>query len=274
MSTPDTIAATPLLWKGKPLPEHLSTVRATWMDTSQRSWKTRTTTLVVRTLSLAGDDLTLSDGATSATLNAGKLTDKWHTVLPADPVRALAQAVQEQRAAQEALDAVAVPPPGAPPANPLELASMQRRWAWVRDEITEGEARVKELKAELDRLNQAIVDECIELGIDKPLALDGLTYWFRPVYQVVYGTNEDGDKYQAEDVIAALRECGLDIGLVKPTYHGGQLRSMLTERHDEGLELPEPLARVLKLESRSAVATTSAASKSLKGRQAAKHSAT
>jgi hypothetical protein len=263
MSTPDIAAATPLSWKEQPLPEYGATIKTTWMDTSTGSWKTRTATLVVRTISLADDGATLivSDGMTEARLTAGRLTDRWHTVLApvADqmtPTFDPAPPAEPQR-------------PTAPAVDMTTLAGMQRRWLWLTDQADVVEAQLKALKAERARINDEIVEEVVLQGLDAPPALDGMTFSLAPVWFAEYKTDEDGNRYGAAQVVPVLRSLGMAAGIVSETYNGNSFKAMLRERREAGLEIPAELADLVELRSKSQVRATRSAAARRAGREAA-----
>lgn len=265
MSTPDAAAATPPYWKGQPVPEYGSTVKVTWLDTTGRSWKTRTATLIVRTISLAdgGARLILSDGTTEARLAAGRLTDKWHTVLvaddePAAPVFAIAPPARADQ-------------PTGPSADAIDLAGMQRRWLWVKDRVDEVDAELTALKKERDRLNDDIVNEVVELGLDAPPALDGMTFSLAPIYFAVYRQDDTGNRYTAADVVPVLRKLGMDTGIVTHGYNGNTFKAMLRERMEAGMEMPDELAELVELGSKSQVRATRSSASRRAGRSAAHH---
>lgn len=259
MSTPDAAAAT-LLWRGNPLPEQGATLRVTHTLSNGRSSRTRTETIKVDTVSLTGAVLTINN---SARLDSTRLTDKWMTLLRptvADQAVPLAPVPDAPQADEQIAPELAVfTPDGAPDPYPTTLIGKQRRWRWCRQEALAADARSKALKAERDALERAIVDDCVDQDLTAPLQIDGLTYYFGPTYQVVLNTDDDGEKYSRSDVIEALKACGLDSGLVAEDYNSASLRSFLRERDEQGLPMPDELARVLGLEKTSGVRAVPAA---------------
>lgn len=266
MSTPDTAAAG-LTWRGAPLPEKGAHLRVTHTQSNGRSFKTRTDTIVVHTVSLAGTVLTINE---TRHLDSTRLTDRWVLLLAPTPgetdVTPPPAAVVE--AGSQLLSELLEKPDGAPDPNPTDLAGMQRRWRWCKEQATIAKKRAESLNVEADQLQQDIVDACIEAGLDAPLALDGRTFYFSPVYQVAYQENDDGERYTHADVIKALKACGLHVGLVGEGYNGNSLRAVLSERDKQGLDLPEELARVLRLVKHPGVRSIAAATKKVAGAQA------
>ena len=277
MSTPDTAAAVPLLWKGQPLPEYGTVISATWLDTSGRSWRTKNVTMPVRTITLkrdgAVDTLLISDGTQTARLAADRLTDHWHIVLASAPADLhLVPDFPEADITQDGPASVAVAQSGAgapPDAAVTTLAQAQRRWLWVERRIDEVEAEVKMLKAEREALNGQIVEDTVLLGLDAPPALDGMTFSFSPVYYVKYLADADGTKYGTADVIPVLRKLNMHQGIVTSGYNGNTLKAMLRERIEAGLGIPDELAALVEVANRSQVRATQSSVRRRAGARAA-----
>jgi hypothetical protein len=263
--TPDDAAAT-LCWRGESLPTQGATLRVTHTRGNGRSFSTKTETAKVATVSLAGDVLTINN---VMRLDATRLTDRWTLLLAPTSGDQAVSLAEVSAPAPDAQNGRAVAAPfasdGSPDPDPVTLPDMQRRWFWCKQQAEIFAARVKVLTAEQNQLEELIIDSCLEQGIESPPGVDNRTYSFAPVYQVVRRVNDDGEKYGADDVIEALKASGLDVGLVGENFHGGQLRALLSQRAEQGMELPEELARVVTLEKRSSLRSTPMAAKKQSG---------
>lgn len=157
----------------------------------------------------------------------------------------------------------AIPPtpeqPGPATASPQvrSIVTLERQLLAVQNRLRAIEGEKKSLEAEASALAGEIRDTALEQEMESLPAVDGMTAYFAPAYYVAYKLDEDtGKKFTPEDVRAALRECGHDY-LISEGYNGNQLRALVREiKIDHQQPLPEPLARVLDLETRHDVRFT------------------
>lgn len=275
MSSPDLAAAQYAedapTWKGKSLPPVGAGIKIQWLSTGDGTTKTRTEfgTVLFEPHLVSGANLAIplrapnamgASGECEIVLYGNCLIDNW-TQITSPESEALPEPSFEPAEETENVTA--------PEADPATLTGMLRRYLYVDRQITEAEALVKTLKAEKATLNDEIVDECVAQGFTKPPGVGDFTFSFKPTYFTAYLENEDGEKYGTVDVVEALKATGLDVGIVGESYNGNTLKAMLRERKDAGLDLPDELAAVIKLDSKSTVSVTRSAARNRRGRPAA-----
>lgn len=261
MSNPDTQAAE-LSWRGKPLPIYGARVRVRHTTGENGQTRTASETVTVDTVSLTGDVLTINN---RIRLDAARLSDGWQQVL--SPT-ANERAIPTEPVPDQPDTSAPVSSPqreGAPDPNPTDLVGMQQRWRWVKDKLTEVKAITKALEAERSRLAEQIVEECIAQGLDAPLQIGGRTWYFGGTKHMAYRVNDDGEKYTSEDVVAALKDAGLDTGIVRETYNHQSLEAFLRERDEQGLAMPPELDAVVMLEPRPDVRSVAGSRAKVKG---------
>lgn len=278
MSSPDLAAAQYVeqapTWKGQPPPPVGARINAQWLASEDGRTRTQHRYVTVEF---------------EPTVENGKLTipyrDKPYDALGANPQRTivlsedclidqwyplgLAPVATLPEPAFQATESEPAETTSAPEADAQTLPGMLRRWLYVDNKLKEAVALVKTLKEEKDQINQAVVDECVSQGYSKPPGVGDMTFSFKPVYFTEYVVNEDGDKASTDDVVAALHACGLATGVVKEGYNGNTLKAVLRELTEGGQPLPEALAAVVTLTSRTELSATRSAARNRRGRAAA-----
>ena len=129
-----------------------------------------------------------------------------------------------------------------------DYVSLEKRKKGLDDEL-------KQVKAELDRLESVVIDEMVRAGVDK-VAVDGRTLKITPA---VFASPVE-DRWA---VVEALKQAGLD-QFIPQNYNDSQLRSFVREvaaevfaqAEERGTPataseiadaLPEPLGKALKI---------------------------
>lgn len=290
MTNPDLAAAGYVqdepTWKGKPLPTPGAFLAVQWLDNTNGHVRTRSAYGILRTEATLSDDgkfliLPLHDRNArnlehadhQVTLSDECLIDDWRQVSPPAVAELPAPTFDlPEQIAPLADEAATVTPDGStvPRADAPDLPGMLRRWLYVDSEYKRVSALADALKEERTQLNASIADECLDQGLTKPPGVDDMTFSFAPDYFVRYRENEEtGEKYTSDHVIAALRASGLDKGLIKEGYNGNSLKAMLREMTEDDQPLPDELAKVVVVDSRSRVTATRSATRNRRGRPAA-----
>jgi hypothetical protein len=277
MSSPDLAAAQYTedepTWKGSPLPLVGAQIKVQALGNIDGRIKTQHRYLTVAfepTVDEHGDlvipyrdkpyDAAGANPVHTITLAGDCLADHWYT-LGSPPVAVLPEPDFDPVTETKTDDI--------PPADATTVTGMLKRWLYLKDKITEADALSKALKAEKAALNDQIVDECVQNEFTKPPGVGDFTFSFKPTYYTQYAEKDDGTKADTADVIEALRATGLDVGIVAEGYNGGTLKAMLRERQEAGMSLPDELAAVISLESKSEVSATRSAARNRRGRPAA-----
>lgn len=127
--------------------------------------------------------------------------------------------------------------------DPETIAGKIKRAAWLKAAITAAEKQGKAYADELEELNRELAEQMVEEDVKRTTA-GGWTAYFAPTYKL----RKTSDEVTTEDILAALREAGHD-RMVSEGYSYPGLQAYLKELHKEGLEVPEALAKVVKLET-------------------------
>lgn len=140
--------------------------------------------------------------------------------------------------------------------DPVTMVDCIRRFIRVQARIKAIKAEEKELAREERELSDRVIEMMIEDGMDSPPGVDGMTAYISPVAYVKKNIDPDtGEEFTSEDIYQALRDSGLE-SMIRETYNGNQMRSLMREYDEHGNEPPEPLTKVLKLEKRRELRVT------------------
>lgn len=152
----------------------------------------------------------------------------------------------EAAAATEMPDAQ---PEAAPEAAAID-PQLVRELALVTDMLKAREGEVKDLKERKRRLSDQLLGTFELHGVDQ-LKVDGrLAYVHSPSFPVYLDKPADqgGGRYTAKDAVAVLREIGRGAQVQPETVNHQTMGAILREYRDSKTALPEPLAKIVKLE--------------------------
>lgn len=139
--------------------------------------------------------------------------------------------------------------------TPDTIVGCIRRFIRVQARLKELAAEEKVLEREERELSDRVIEMMIEQEMDSPPGVDGMTAYVHPVSYVEKLIDpETGEAFTTDDVKDALIAAGLK-AMIRPSYNGNTLRATLIEyaEHDE---IPEPLAKVVKLKKRRELRVT------------------
>jgi hypothetical protein len=149
--------------------------------------------------------------------------------------------------------------------DPETMVDCIRRFIRVQARLKEIDAEEKALKREERELSDQVIDMMIEEGMDSPPGVDGMTAYISPVVFVKKNINPDtGEEYTSEDIYQALRDSGLS-SMIRETYNGNQMRSLMREYDEHGTEPPKALGKVLTLDKRRELRITPMAARKRAG---------
>ena len=161
-------------------------------------------------------------------MEANATTDREELVDPFGPA-------EEPQTRQESLI-----PEGAMPVN---LAELTQQYINTDHRKKELENELKEVKAQLARMEPVLVDRFAANNIQNQKLKSGETVFIRRDTYVSLATDDDGSHGEAHD---ALRRSGLEF-LVKPNVNSHQLSGWYREKLKQEEEIPQDLLPYLNI---------------------------